>query len=240
MADGSLEIERLAKRYDRRWVIRDLGVVVDAGQCLAVVGPSGSGKTTLLRLVAGLEAPDAGEIRIGGRTAVGSGTMIPPHRRGVGMVFQDLALWPHLRAWENVAFMIQDGNGRKARQSRARELLDGVRMADHHDAYPHTLSRGEQQRVALARAIAAAPRLLLLDEPFSSVDPELGDHLRSLVQELRHRLGLTLICVTHSLEKLEGFADRVVRMSNGTLIEERPEAALSGLNPAIRPLPRHV
>jgi iron(III) transport system ATP-binding protein len=214
----ALTIEGLVKRIGDRTVLRDVHVAVEEGQCAAVIGPSGVGKTTLLRLIAGFVTAEAGTIRIQGKTVAGDGVQVPPHERKVGMVFQDLALWPHLRAWQNVEFMLPTTiRTRSARRDRACEWLAKVGIEHRADAYPHELSRGEQQRLALARSLAGEPRLLLLDEPFSSLDAELKTRMVRLVGDLHVPLGIALIYVSHTRDELRGFANRVFRLEEGQL-----------------------
>jgi iron(III) transport system ATP-binding protein len=192
---------------------------IASGEALVVLGPSGCGKTTFLRLLAGLEVPDRGEILLGERTVATAGrNLVPPHHRGVGFVFQDLALWPHLTVAENLGFVMGSVRVPKAeRPSRAREMLGLVRIEAFAERYPHQLSGGEQQRAALARALVGRPQLLLLDEPFSSLDPELRETLRTELSALRRRLGLTTIYVTHDRQDEVALADRIVTMRDGRI-----------------------
>jgi iron(III) transport system ATP-binding protein len=218
MSARALTIEGLVKRFADRTVLREVHFDVDEGHCAAVIGRSGAGKTTLLRLIAGFANADAGTIRIHGRTVTSPGVQVPPHERKVGMVFQDLALWPHLKAWQNVEFMQPASiRPRRARRDRAREWLARVRLEHRADAYPHELSRGEQQRLALARSLAGEPRLLLLDEPFSSLDGELKTQMVALVAELHVPLGVALVYVSHTRDELRGFANKVLRLEEGRL-----------------------
>ncbi len=217
-----LELVALEKRYGERPVLRDADLAVDEGERVVLVGPSGCGKTTLLRLVAGLDAPDGGEIRLAGEVVSRAGAVIvSPEARGIGMVFQDLALWPHMTARENVAFPLRArGVPRRERDRRVAELLELVGLPDAGDRRPAELSGGQRQRVALARALAAEPRLLLLDEPFTSLDPELADRLRGDLVALQERLGFTLLHVTHDREEARQLATRVVTLHRGHLGEE--------------------
>ncbi len=186
-----LEARGLTKRYPGADApaVDDVGLAVREGEIVAVVGESGCGKTTLLRLVAGLEVPDRGEVRLGGRAVAGGGAWVPPEHRGVGMLFQDFALFPHLRVAENVAFGLH-GHPRPERRRRARAMLERVGLGGLADRHPHQLSGGQQQRVALARALAPEPRLLLLDEPFSHLDAPLKAELREEVAEVLRRSGV--------------------------------------------------
>lgn len=215
-----LEIDGLWKSFGPRDVLRELTFSVDAGECLALVGPSGCGKTTLLRLVAGFEDADKGTIRLGGSTVSGPHVLVAPRQRGIGMVFQDLALWPHMTAGANVEFMVpRCVKGRGARQARADEALLSVGLSGRQRSYPGELSGGERQRLALARALASEPTLLLLDEPFSSLDAEVKGQMLELTREVQVARGVTAIYVTHVPDEVPGLAQRVARMSEGRIGE---------------------
>jgi ABC-type Fe3+/spermidine/putrescine transport system ATPase subunit len=210
-----LRLAAVTKRYGGHGGIEDVSLEISAGETVVVVGPSGSGKTTLLRLVAGLERPDAGEIWLDGRRVAEPGrNTVPATDRKVGFVFQDLALWPHLSAFANVEFAAHSaGRSGTDRTSRINEILRLCRVEPLlADRYPHQLSGGEQQRVALARALVGSPQLLLLDEPFSSLDRDLRVKLRAELASLRRQLQLTAIYVTHDSEDAETLADRTITM----------------------------
>lgn len=198
-----LEIRDLSAAYGDNRVLSGIDLVLPRGETAALLGPSGSGKTTLLRLLAGFETPLAGTLRFDGELLSGGARVVPPEQRGFAMVFQDLALLPHLSALDNVRFGLHRLPRAQARD-RAREALSMVGLAGLHDRRPHELSGGQLQRVAVARAIAARPRLLLLDEPFSSLDEELRLQLREELRSLLSQLGITAMLVTHS--HLEAFA----------------------------------
>jgi len=195
-------------------VLDDFSLDVDAGERVVVLGPSGCGKTTLLRLIGGLELPDAGEIWLADQlVATGGRLLVPAHERRLGYLFQDLALWPHLTVWGNLEFVLGSIGVRKAdRPERIREALALVRVDALAHRRPSELSGGEQQRVALARALVGKPRLLLLDEPFSSLDAELRAVLRGELVRLQQSLRLTSIYVTHDRDDAAALADRVVRL----------------------------
>lgn len=223
MTGRLLQIANVTKRYGVSAAVDGMSLTVAAGEALVVLGPSGCGKTTLLRLIAGLERPDAGEIWLDGRIVADSGRIrVPPHERRLGFVFQDLALWPHLTVWENLSFVMESRRlPRDERARRGREMLAVVRITALADRYPHELSGGEQQRAALARALVASPRLLLLDEPFSSLDPELRATMRDEVRRLQRSLNLTSIYVTHDREDAAALADRIIEMYQGRVLAER-------------------
>jgi ABC-type Fe3+/spermidine/putrescine transport system ATPase subunit len=196
-----------------------VSIEVAAGETLVILGPSGCGKTTLLRLAAGLEAPDDGEIWLDERQVARAGrSFVPPHQRRIGFVFQDLALWPHLTVRGNLTFVMGSvGVAKNAWDERVKSALGLVRIDALAHRYPHQLSGGEQQRAALARALVAEPRVLLLDEPFSSLDRDLRQSLRTELTTLRQTLSLTVIYVTHDRDDAQALADRVVTMGGGRI-----------------------
>jgi iron(III) transport system ATP-binding protein len=188
---------------------------VARGQIVALLGPSGCGKTTLLRAIAGFESLDGGTISIDGRPVAGAGIRVPPEERRVGMVFQDYALFPHLTVAENVGF----GLPRRERAQRVAALLAVVDLCGLGDRYPHQLSGGQQQRVALVRALAPSPSVVLLDEPWSNVDPQLRSELRSEVSSILRRLEVTVLLVTHDREEAFSLADRIALMRDGAIAQ---------------------
>ncbi|WP_370464955.1 ABC transporter ATP-binding protein [Natronomonas sp. LN261] len=210
-----LELDGIEKSYDGTPVIRDLSLTVRDGELLTLLGPSGCGKTTTLRLIAGLERPDDGVVRLEETPVSGRG-FVPAERRDVGVVFQEFALFPHLSARENIAFGIEEWPEAE-RNARIDELLDLVGLSDHGEKSPEELSGGQQQRVALARSLAPEPRLLLLDEPFSSLDVDLRVEMREEVREILKEAGVTAVSVTHDQEEAMSISDRVAVMSEGRI-----------------------
>lgn len=220
MTEHLLRLKSVTKAYRERTAVQDLSLDVAAGESVAVLGPSGCGKTTVLRLIAGLERPDGGEIWIDARQVAGHGrNTVPPHERRVGLVFQDLALWPHLTVRDNLAFVVAStATAKRQRAARIGDVL-GICHVDPRlvDRYPHELSGGEQQRVALARALVGTPRILLLDEPFSNLDTDLRVALRQELAGLQRQLRLTTIYVTHDPADATALADRTVVMRDGRI-----------------------
>jgi iron(III) transport system ATP-binding protein len=208
-----LELDGVTKSYDGTPVIRDLSLSVADGELLTLLGPSGCGKTTTLRLIAGLERPDGGTVRLAGESVSGDG-FLAPEERDVGVVFQEFALFPHLTARENVAFGIQEWPADE-RKRRVDELLELVGLVDHGEKPPEELSGGQQQRVALARSLAPEPSLLLLDEPFSNLDVDLRVEMREEVREILKAAGVTAVSVTHDQEEAMSISDRVAVMHEG-------------------------
>jgi ABC-type Fe3+/spermidine/putrescine transport system ATPase subunit len=215
----AVDIRNVRKRFATHQALDGVTLDVASRECVVILGPSGCGKTTLLRLIAGLDVPDAGEIWLNGvRVASPGRSLLAPHRRGIGFVFQDLALWPHLTVYQSLQFVLDSQCVPRAEHdSRVREALKLLRIDGFAGRYPHELSGGEQQRVALARALVGHPRLLLLDEPLSSLDPDLRSAMRSELARLRQELAVTTLCVTHDREDAAVLADRVIEMSAGRI-----------------------
>jgi iron(III) transport system ATP-binding protein len=211
-----IRLDGISKRFGTTAAVRDLSLTVAAGEVVALIGPSGGGKSTTLRLVVGFERPDAGTIGIGPRVVVGPGQFVPPERRGVGMVFQDYALFPHLTAAQNIAFGLHRRSASE-RTQRVAEVLGLVGLSGLGERYPHQLSGGQQQRVALARALAPEPAVLLLDEPLSSLDADLRARTRQELARVLRATGVTTVVVTHDQQEAFMLADRVGILINGVL-----------------------
>ncbi|AWN49445.1 ABC transporter ATP-binding protein [Methylobacterium terrae] len=220
----ALAVEDVACRFGRVQALDGVSLGVRPGEVMALLGDSGCGKSTLLRVVAGLEVPDAGTVRLDGRLVAGAGIVVPPEARGVGLMFQDYALFPHLTVRENVRFGLR-GQPPAARAA-ADDLLEQVGLAGHADGYPQTLSGGEQQRVALVRALAPGPRLLLLDEPFSNLDRRMRDRVREDTVALLRRTGTTALMVTHDPEEALAVATRIALMRRGSVVQVATGEAL--------------
>ncbi|MEZ2389503.1 ABC transporter ATP-binding protein [bacterium RCC_150] len=218
-----LDIAEVTKNFGSQAVLKGVNLSVAKGGTTAIVGPSGSGKTTLLRLIAGFEHPATGSISLNDTTVAGNGVWVPAHKRHVGYVAQDGALFPHLTVGQNIAFGLDksklDG-GRRAVNARVQELLEMVSLdTDMAKRRPHQLSGGQQQRVALARALAREPELMLLDEPFSALDAGLRVATRRAVGKVLNEAGVTTILVTHDQAEALSFADQVAIMRGGKLAQ---------------------
>ena len=211
-----LDVRQLTLAYDHHTVVDRLDFQLDEGHIGCLLGPSGCGKTTVLRAIAGFERLRGGEIDIAGQRVSSTTHHAPPEARRIGMVFQDYALFPHLSVHENIAFGLAQRNAPAARD-RVAELLDLVGLGQHAERFPHELSGGQQQRVALARALAPAPRLLLLDEPFSNLDVELRERLSLEVRDILKATRTTAILVTHDQNEAFAMADVIGLMHNGRL-----------------------
>ena len=215
-----LALEDISHRYDTGWAVRDLSFAVGPGEIVCLLGPSGCGKTTVLRLAAGLEPLQTGRVRVGERLVAEGGEtrQVPPEARGVGLMFQDYALFPHLTVRENVAFGIPRSEPR--RSAWVRGVLDEMGLGDFADRYPHTLSGGQQQRIALLRALAPRPQVLLLDEPFSGLDEHLRQQIRMETLRRLERSNASTLMVTHDPEEAMFLADRIVVLDQGRLVQD--------------------
>lgn len=213
-----LSLTSLSKRYGAVGAVSDLSLNVDAGSRTAIVGPSGSGKSTLLRMIAGFEAPDSGTIALNGAVIADQAVMVPPHKRGIGLVTQDGNLFPYLSVAENIGFGLK-----RHAENRAAHIADLVVMVGLDTAMlkrtPDQLSGGQQQRVALARALALKPSLMLLDEPFSALDTNLRSTTRKAVSDLLTAAGIASILVTHDQAEALSYADQIAVMRNGTILQ---------------------
>ncbi len=219
-----MELVRFAgvgKIYARKAALEDFSLTLEPGERIVLLGPSGCGKTTVLRLLAGFIKPDAGKISIAGETVSEAGRILKePEERQLGMVFQDLALWPHLTVKGNLEFGLKArGLHRSEREKRIAEMLRLVQMEEYAAAHPGRLSGGQQQRVALARALVLQPRVLLMDEPLSSLDRELNRHLRREILRLHRELGFALLYVTHDHEEAFTIGSRIVVLEKGRIVQ---------------------
>lgn len=213
-SDCAVMCRDLRKSFGNVRAVQAVTLTLARGECLALLGPSGCGKTTVLRLIAGLERPDGGSIAIYGRVVSDETTFVPPHRRRVGLVFQDYALFPHMTVEQNIAYGLGRGVDRRR---RVIDMLALVGLDGLGGRYPHELSGGQQQRVALARALAPQPDILLLDEPFSNLDVALRRQVREEVQRILRQAGVSAILVTHDQEEAMSLGDRIALMFDGVL-----------------------
>jgi iron(III) transport system ATP-binding protein len=215
---ADLRLIDLTKRYGGTAALRGISLTVRYGELLALLGPSGCGKTTTLAVVAGFQAPDAGEVWAGERLLSSPREAVPPERRRMSMVFQSYALWPHMTVRQNVAFGLEMTRVPRAEAARGvRRILEIVNLAGYEERYPHELSGGQQQRVALARALVVRPDTLLLDEPLSNLDANLREQMRFEIRRIHQETGTTMIYVTHDQAEAMVIADRVAVMNQGRI-----------------------
>lgn len=218
--DGFVVFDRVQKSYDgTSLVVKDLNLSMPKGEFLTMLGPSGSGKTTCLMMLAGFETATHGEIRLAGRPI----NNIPPHKRGIGMVFQNYALFPHMTVAENLAFPLEvRGIGRSDREAKVKRALEMVQMDAFGGRRPAQLSGGQQQRIALARALVFEPELVLMDEPLGALDKQLREHMQFEIKHLHDRLGITVVYVTHDQSEALTMSDRVAVFNDGRIQQLAP------------------
>ncbi len=213
-----LEVQGLTRAFGGRPVVDGVSFSVAPGQVTCLLGPSGCGKSTTLRMIAGVERLEAGTVRIDGVAMAGPGLHLPPEKRGVGLMFQDFALFPHLTVAGNVAFGL--GGDKAARARRVDELLERVNLTGFGPKHPHQLSGGEQQRVALARALAPRPGVMLMDEPFSGLDNRLRDGIRDVTLDILKEEGAGVVLVTHEPDEAMRMADEIALMRGGRIVQK--------------------
>jgi iron(III) transport system ATP-binding protein len=219
-----IEVTGLCKRFGKVTALVEISFSLSKGQPLVLLGPSGSGKTTLLRLLAGLEEPDAGEIRLGGQLASRPGWLMPPNRRGIGFVFQSPALWPHMTIAQNIGFGVRVRR-REVIRTQVNRLLALTKLEALADRYPHQISGGEARRAALARALATEPSYLLMDEPLINLDWELKARMIVLFKDLLAEIGPALLYVTHDLAEAEQISANLLYLKEGRLTCLPPKPA---------------
>ena len=215
-----LKINNLHFRYknSKEDNIKDFNLEIKKGDIVSILGESGSGKSTILRIIAGLEEAYRGEILIGGNLVYSKDQSVEPEKRGIGMVFQDYALFPHMTVAKNIMFGLKKMD-KSQREKRMMEMLKLVNLEEYKDKYPYEISGGQQQRIAIARAIAPSPSLLLLDEPFSNLDANLQSKIRLELKEIIQKANITSIFVTHDKEDAKVLADQVVVLDKGQIIK---------------------
>ncbi len=213
-----IRIQSVSKSYGARDAVTDINVVLERDSILVVLGPSGGGKSTLLRLIAGLEQPNIGTIEIDDKLVSSKQVLVDPYRRHVGMIFQGLALWPHMNLSSNVAFGLKGcGLSKSEIINKVDKILDEVSLYEYRNNFPHQLSGGEKQRLAIARALVTAPAYLLMDEPFSSLDPVLKIELMDLIEKVKEEHQMGIMYVTHNLDEALNLADRITIIRGGKL-----------------------
>ena len=214
-----IEIQNLFKSFKEVVAINRIQLDVDKGEMLTLLGPSGCGKTTTLRCIAGLETPDEGDIVIDGKPMLSQG-FVPPSKRGIGMVFQNYAVWPHMKVFNNIVYGLKlQKIPRPEIKEKAQQVLELVGLEGLEDRYPAQLSGGQQQRVALARALVTNPKVLLLDEPLSNLDAKLREELRFEIKNLVRRMGITSVYVTHDQAEAMVISDRIAVMDSGNVVQ---------------------
>ncbi|NLO10449.1 MAG: ABC transporter ATP-binding protein [Clostridiales bacterium] len=208
------DLEQLNFRYPNQKTggIEDFSMSIDKGEIVALLGKSGSGKSTILRLISGLETPKSGTLRVNQKIIFDHNINLAPQERGIGMIFQDYSLFPHLTVLQNVMFGVSR-KGKKEREKKAMDILAMVQLQEHARKYPQECSGGQQQRIAIARALAAEPNILLLDEPFSNLDEELKKSVREEIKDLLKKCNITAILVTHDKGDVGAVADRVLHIA---------------------------
>lgn len=213
-----IEIQNMSFSYSNSSAnaVESFTLTVNKGEVISILGRSGSGKSTILRLIAGLEMPKGGSFTLGDNKMFDNQTFVQPEKRGIGMVFQDYALFPHMTVEDNVLFGLPKMS-RKEKLKRVKEVLELVELEDYEKRYPHQLSGGQQQRVALARAIAPQPELILLDEPFSNLDTDLLVKIREDLRRILKKANTTAIFVTHNQNDAHVLADRIVKIKDGVI-----------------------
>ena len=219
---AAIQIENVTLRFSERRVLDSLSLIVEPGEVLALLGPSGSGKTSVLRIILGFATPEAGTVRLSGEVASDAGrVVILPEERGLAVVFQDLALWPHLSVAENLGFGLESkGVSRRERDARIQSMLRRVGLTGKERSHPGQLSGGERQRVAIARALVLEPRAVLLDEPLGNLDVDLKRELLSVFRDLLKEHGTTALYVTHDLREAAALGDRIAVLEQGRIAQE--------------------
>jgi iron(III) transport system ATP-binding protein len=217
MPPPRLEVRNLRRSFDGLTVVDDVSFSIQPGQVTCLLGPSGCGKSTTLRMIAGVDRQDSGSVHVDGQLLCDEMTNTPPERRGIGLMFQDFALFPHLSVWKNVAFGLRLPAPEADR--RVRDLLAKVDLLQHVESFPHQLSGGEQQRVALARALAPRPKVMLMDEPFSGLDNRLRDGIRDETLALLKEEDTAVLLITHEPEEAMRMADEIALMRDGRIVQ---------------------
>ena len=215
---ATVNIQNVTKAFGDNVVLREFNATFRDGEFITLLGPSGCGKTTMLRIIAGFEKPTQGEVYIDGTLVSGGKTFVPPEKRGIGMVFQSYAVWPHMNLFDNVAYPLTIRHVSKAEiKTSVERVLGIVHLTQYAERFPNQLSGGQQQRVALARALVAEPKLLLLDEPLSNLDAKLRESMRFEIKEIQRKLGITVVYVTHDQTEAMAMSDRIFLINRGDI-----------------------
>jgi len=215
---ASITLSNISKFYGKVQVIEKFSEFFNDHEFITLLGPSGCGKTTMLRMIAGFEKPTTGEIKFNDKVVSGEGVFVPPNLRGIGMVFQSYAVWPHMNVFDNVAYPLKIQKvSRGEIKSRVENILEAVHLAPYIDRMPNELSGGQQQRVALGRALVSNPDVLLLDEPLSNLDAKLREAMRFEIKEIQKNFGITVVYVTHDQTEAMAMSDRIIVFNNGVV-----------------------
>ena len=218
-----LELKNISKSINGKVILNDISLKLQKGKCLCLFGPSGCGKTTLLKLIAGFEQPDKGEIFINKSLVSNNQKLTAPYKRNINMVFQDMALWPHMTVYGNLEFVLNSSkkskSNKKEKKRKIKKLLQLIKLKDYERKYPHQLSGGEKQRIAIARSLITKSGLLLLDEPFSNLDQGLKTELLDIIKLRKDKLNLSIVFVTHDIKTAEFLADEIAFMGTGIIKE---------------------
>lgn len=220
---ASVTITGVTKSFGNVKVLQEFNQKFEDGEFITLLGPSGCGKTTMLRLIAGFEKPSSGEIYIGDKLVSSEKEFLPPEKRGIGMVFQSYAVWPHMNVFDNIAYPLKIQKISKNEiEERVNQVLKIVHLEQYKDRFPSELSGGQQQRVALGRALVAQPEILLLDEPLSNLDAKLREEMRYEIKEITKKLKITVIYVTHDQIEAMTMSDRIVLINKGEVQQVAP------------------
>ena len=215
---ATITIKNVTKAFGDNIVLRDFNETFQDGEFITLLGPSGCGKTTMLRIIAGFERPTSGEVYIDDMLVSGGKTFLPPEKRGIGMVFQSYAVWPHMKVFDNVAYPLSiQKTPKEEMRKRVEQVLEITHLSQYAQRFPNQLSGGQQQRVALARALVAEPKLLLLDEPLSNLDAKLRESMRFEIKEIQKKLGITVVYVTHDQTEAMAMSDRIFLINRGVV-----------------------
>ena len=218
-----ISIDKVTKNFGKVEVIKEFTGVIGDKEFVSLLGPSGCGKTTMLRIIAGFEKPTSGEISIDDKVVNSAASFVPPERRGIGMVFQSYAVWPHMTVFQNVAYPLKIARLPKAEiKTKVETILEAVHLEEYAERIPSQLSGGQQQRVALGRALVSEPKLLLLDEPLSNLDAKLRESMRFEIKDIQKKFGITVVYVTHDQAEAMAMSDRIIVLYNGIIQQVAP------------------